>query len=163
MSNGLARVRILAEGLDHPEGVTVDAQGTLYAGGEAGQIYRVDVNSGKIEQIASSGGFMLGLCADANGRLYCCDVGRRELLRVDPADGSIEIYSAGTPDRRMVNPNWPVFDDAGNVYVTDSGSWKGNDGCVMRVDPHGFTTVWSTESTGFPNGAALSGDGRALY
>ena len=30
-----------ADGLDHPEGVTAGPDGTLYAGGEAGQIYRV--------------------------------------------------------------------------------------------------------------------------
>lgn len=154
---------VAAEGLDHPEGVTATKDGTVYAGGEAGQVYRVDLEARSVEQVATTGGFLLGLCADGEGRLYVCDVARREVIRVDPATGSTDVYSKGAPGRPLVNPNWPVFDDAGNLYVTDSGTWKGNDGCVLRIAPGGETTVWSTASTGFPNGAALSADGRALY
>jgi gluconolactonase len=160
---GLEQARVLAEGLDHPEGVTVTKDGTLYAGGEAGQIYRIDPETGSVEHVASTGGFLLGLCADGDDRLYACDVGRRELLRVDPRSGGVEVWSNGTPDRAMVNPNWPVFDDAGNLYVTDSGSWKGDDGCIFRVDASGKTELWSEASTNFPNGACLSADGTALY
>lgn len=152
----------IAQGLDHPEGVTVTSDGTLYAGGEAGQIYRVDAETGEFAEVANTGGFMLGLCADADGFLYCCDVGRREVLRVDPNDGSVELFSSGTDDKPMVNPNWPVFDEDGHLYVTDSGTWKGNDGCIFRVDPDGTTGVWSSDSTNFPNGAALSNDENSL-
>lgn len=158
--NGL---KVLAENLDHPEGVAVAPDGTLYAGGEAGQIYRVDPATGAVEQIATTGGFLLGLCADGRGRLYCCDVARREVLRFDPGDGSLQVYSRGSRIRGFVNPNWPVFDDGGNLYVTDSGTWKGNDGCIMRIDVSGETTVWSEACRRFPNGCALSADGRFLY
>lgn len=159
---GTATLRVLAEGLDHPEGVTVTADGTLYAGGEAGQVYRVDHATGAVTQVATTGGFLLGLCADAAGRLYCCDVARREVLRVDPGNGSVGVYSAGTAARPMVNPNWPVFDAEGNLYVTDSGRWKEDDGCIFRVRPGGATELWSTASTDFPNGACLTEDGEAL-
>lgn len=153
----LHALEVFAEGLDHPEGVTVGPDGTLYAGGEAGQIYRVDAD-GTSTQVASTGGFLLGLCADAAGRLYCCDVGRRQVLRADPSTGEVAVYSEGTSQRQMVNPNWPVFDGDGTLYVTDSGSWKGDDGCIFRVDAAGTTTVWCTETTNFPNGACLTDD-----
>lgn len=156
-----ASLSTYATGLDHPEGVTVDAAGQVYAGGEAGQVYRVTAD-GAVQQVASTGGFLLGLCADAAGLLYCCDVGRREVLRVDPVTGTVTGYSGGTADRPMVNPNWPVLDDAGNLYVTDSGTWKSDDGCIFRVAPGGGTEVWSTSSSNFPNGAALSADGAHL-
>lgn len=162
MTIGLASIRVLAEGLDHPEGVTVDAHGTLYAGGEAGQVYRVHPSDGSVEQVASTDGFLLGLCADGNGLLYCCDVANRALMRVDPGTGRVDVLSTGAPGRPFVNPNWPVFDDDGNLYVTDSGGWKKDDGCIMRVGPDGAATIWSEESAGFPNGAALTADGRAL-
>lgn len=151
-----------AEGLDHPEGVTVTADGRLYAGGENGQLYRVDIETGKFEEVSNTGGFLLGLCADSTGRLYCCDVGRRELLRIDPESGNVDLYSSGTADKPMINPNWPVFDSSGNLFVTDSGTWKGNDGCIFRVTPEKETEIWSTSSTNFPNGACLSIDRRAL-
>jgi len=157
----ISEVTSYAEGLDHPEGVTVTAEGVVYAGGEAGQVYRID--NGTASQVASTGGFLLGLCADASGVLYCCDVARREVVRVDPSTHDVAVYSAGTDDRPMVNPNWPVFDPAGNLYVTDSGTWNGDDGCVFRVRPDGVTEIWSTACTGFPNGACLSTDGRTLF
>src|SRR4051794_21556385 len=157
----LAQVSTFAEGLDHPEGVTVTRSGTVYAGGEAGQVYRVDPGGG-VTQVASTGGFLLGLCADAADRLYCCDIARRELLRVDPRGGTVDVYSTGTPDRPLVNPNWPLFDAAGNLYVTDSGHWKGDDGCIFVVRPGGATEVWSTAATNFPNGACLTADGSAV-
>ncbi len=161
MTVSLDQITAYASGLDHPEGVTVDATGQVYAGGEAGQVYRIGTD-GSVAQVASTGGFLLGLCADAAGLLYVCDVGRRELLRVDPHDGTVDVYSAGTAERPMVNPNWPVFDAAGYLYVTDSGTWKGDDGCVFRIAPGGGTEVWSTASSNFPNGAALTEDGSAL-
>ncbi|MFN2609698.1 MAG: SMP-30/gluconolactonase/LRE family protein [Actinomycetota bacterium] len=156
------RFSVLVEGLDHPEGVCVDASGRLFAGGEAGQVYRIDVDEPNVAQVASTGGFMLGLCADAGGILYCCDVGRRQMLKVDPESGSVEVYSSGTNDRKMVNPNWPAFDETGNLYVTDSGTWKGDDGCIFRIDAAGTTSVWSEASTNFPNGSCLSVDGKSL-
>ncbi len=161
MTISLDQITSYAVGLDHPEGVTVDAAGQVYAGGEAGQVYRVDADR-SVTEVAQTGGFLLGLCADGAGLLYCCDIGRKELLRVDPRSGSVEVYSSGSADRPMVNPNWPVFDAVGNLYVTDSGTWRGDDGCVFRISPQGETAVWSTGSSNFPNGAALTPDGSAL-
>ncbi len=158
----IGSVTTYADGLDHPEGVTVTRDGVVYAGGEAGQVYRVN-DDGSVTQVASTGGFLLGLCADAHGRLYCCDVANRAVLRVDPATGEVSPYSTGTAERPMVNPNWPVFDAAGRLYVTDSGTWDGDDGCIYAVEPDGRTEVWSTACTSFPNGACLSADGRALH
>ena len=161
MTVDITAVTTYADGLDHPEGVTVTRDGVVFAGGEAGQVYRVE--QGTATQVASTGGFLLGLCADAAGILYCCDVTRREVVRVDPVSGDVRSYSAGTADRPMVNPNWPVFDTAGNLYVTDSGTWDGDDGCIFRVLPNGRAEVWSTACTAFPNGACLSADSRTLF
>ncbi|WP_199180629.1 hypothetical protein, partial [Haloferax marisrubri] len=47
--------------LDHPEDVAVAADGTLYAGGEDGQIYHVNPDTNEVVQIASTGGFTLCL------------------------------------------------------------------------------------------------------
>lgn len=158
----LSRLAVAIEGLDHPEGVCIDPQGVVYAGGEAGQIYRVDIEAGSVDVVAETGGFVLGLCADADGFLYACDLQRHDVVRVDPRAGSVEVYSSGTKARPMQTPNWPVFDDDGNLYVADSGEWKADDGRVYRVTPDGETTVWSEAAPQFPNGACLSADGREL-
>jgi gluconolactonase len=149
------------EGLDHPEGVACGPAGEIYAGGEAGQIYRVEVD-GRHRQIGSTGGFILGLCLDADANVYACDSAHHAVMRITQT-GAVSTYANGTPERRMVTPNYPVFDAAGNLYVSDSGSWDGNDGCVFRVRPSGETEVLTEGVTRFPNGMALAPDGRHLY
>ena len=38
----LQEFEIFAEGLDHPEGLAFDAEGNLWAGGELGQVYKIN-------------------------------------------------------------------------------------------------------------------------
>src|SRR5918911_692977 len=89
----LADLRTVAEGLDHPEGVATGPDGLLYAGGEAGQVYRIDPEARAAEQIADTGGFVLGLCHDAAGTIYACDTGR--VVRVDAGSGAVDTFCDG--------------------------------------------------------------------
>jgi hypothetical protein len=53
---------------DHPEAVAWGPDGRAYAGGEAGQLYRFDLDGGPCEVVAQvPGGFLLGLAQDAAG------------------------------------------------------------------------------------------------
>jgi gluconolactonase len=61
-------LRILAEGLDHPEAVAWGINGRMWAGGEAGQLYAISLE-GAVEEVARTGGFVLGLAVDAEGRV----------------------------------------------------------------------------------------------
>ncbi len=149
------------EGLDHPEGVATGPDGTLYAGGEAGQIYRVSLE-GTFEEVASTGGFILGLCLDGGGAVYACDNAAHVVKRIGIA-GSISTYSSGAPNRPMKTPNYPVFDADGNLYVSDSGDWNAHNGCIFRVQPGGETEVFTDEVKSFPNGMAMHPDGSHLY
>ena len=157
---GLDAFGTLADGLDHPEGVAVGPDGWVYAGGEAGQVYRVG-ESGSVEELASTGGFMYGVTVDAGGNVFACDFGNASVMRVSAA-GEVSTYSTGTPERPMRVPNFSAFDEAGNLYVTDSGEWGDDDGLVYRIAPGGETRVWTERSPRFPNGCCLSADGGSL-
>lgn len=153
---------IVAEGLDHPEGIAWGPDGFLYAGGEAGQVYRIDPDSGLVETIASTGGFCLGLALDARATVYVCDLNQKAVLAVD-ADGSVRTVSTGAPDRPFVTPNYPVFADDGSLFVSDSGTWPDGGGCVFRISPDGTTSVWSDDARLFANGLAIPPDGSGIY
>jgi gluconolactonase len=151
----------LADGLDHPEGVAWGADGNWYAGGEAGQVYRITPN-GDCAEIGSTGGFCLGLALDADHNIYVCDLGDNNVKKVSP-DGAVAVYSEGSPERKFVAPNYPVFTSSGDLYVSSSGGFKEKNGCVFMIRPGGDTIIASTEIDHFPNGMALSPDGTELY
>ena len=60
-------------------------------------------------------------------------------------------------------PNYPAFDDGGNLYVSDSGTWGGRDGFIWKIAPGGEAKIWDRQANGFTNGICLSADGRSLY
>ena len=163
MPDMLGKFTILTEDLDHPEDLVWDpATSRIYAGGEAGQIYAVSLD-GEVEQVADSGGGILGLAVDLAGRVYACDEGRAEVLRVDPRDGRVEVYSGGTSERPMIEPNYCAFDAVGNLYVTDSSDWEKQNGAIYRIAPGGETVLWTEALRRYPNGCCLAPDGRWLY
>jgi gluconolactonase len=151
----------LAGGLDHPEGVALGPDGLVYAGGEAGQVYRIGAD-GSVAELASTGGFMYGVTLDADLNVYACDFGHANVARITPS-GDVSTYSSGTEDRPMRVPNFSAFDDEGNLYVTDSGEWGSDDGLIYRIAADGTTTIWTEASNRFPNGCCLSADGGWLY
>ena len=156
------QVSVLVEGLDHPEGIAWGLDGCAYAGGEAGQVYRIDVDAGTADCFADTGGFILGLALDARNNVYACDLGNRAVMKVTP-EGKVSTYSTGAPGAPFTTPNYPAFDADGNLYVCDSGDWKADDGRVYRIGPGGETEVWDWRPREFPNGLCLAPDGRSLY
>ncbi len=156
----LDRLETIATGLDHPEGVAWGADGRIVAGGEAGQVYAIS-GDGTVVEIASTGGFMYGITLDGDGNAFACDYGRGEIARVTPA-GEVSTYSTGTSEHPIRVPNFAAFDDEGNLFVTDSGTWGADDGLVFRIAPGGATEVWTDRTPGFPNGCCLSIEGDAL-
>src|SRR5690606_24959359 len=106
--------------------------------------------------------FALGLALDADSNVYICETSTHSVKKVTP-EGVVSNYTSGVPGRAFVNPNYPVFDTEGNLYVTDSGHWGGKDGCILVVRPDRTTELFSEGVPAFPNGLALSQDGHWLY
>ena len=160
--------------LDHPEDVAVTDEGLLYAGGEDGDIYRVDPASNTVEVFGSTGGSVLGVALGPEGDLYTCDFQRHAVYRLPLADdrpvGPPEKHVAGGPDAPPLHPNYAAFDREGRLYVSDSGQreklpgpFDDSGGCIYVVDPDGSRRVLTDELSAFPNGIALSADDETLY
>src|SRR5438132_11247832 len=118
----IERFEVFATGLDHPECLAFDRDGQLWAGGEAGQVYRIDL-AGQVQTVATLGGFTGGIAFSPRDQaLYVCNPSLG-LVRLE-ADGRHTVWARGAGGQTMVYPNYAVFDRRGRLYVSDSGNWK---------------------------------------
>jgi gluconolactonase len=155
-----ARFEIFASGLDHPECVAFDRQGNAWAGGEAGQVYRIDA-SGAVTTIATLGGFNAGLAfSPLDHSLYVCNA-KLGIFRVE-SNGKYALFAAEAGGQKIICPNYPLFDRRGRLYVSDSGKWKQRNGYLLRFEPDGSGKVLGGPF-GYVNGLALSADERWLF
>lgn len=161
---GPGRARVLATGLDHPEGVCWEPRaGAVYAGGEAGQVYRVRLDDPRPEVVATAPDFVLGLAADGRGRLVLCVTEQHPSICLVEEDGSVRTLLTEVEGEPLLFPNYPAFAPDGALWFTDSGPWGEHRGRLVRVDPDGSAQVVSRALDRFPNGCAVTADGRWLW
>jgi gluconolactonase len=150
--------------LDHPEGVAVHPDGSVWCGGEAGQIYRISPDGQTLDVVAVTGGFVLGIAFAPGARyLYACDLALRAVFRLDTRTGALDRFAEGTPRRRFGIPNYPVVDAGGQVYVSDSNAPGEPGPGIFRFRQDGTGELWYDRPLAFANGLALDPDGAMLY
>jgi sugar lactone lactonase YvrE len=125
-----------------PEGLAIDKEGNIYVGMyPTGQIWKI---TPKGEQfilatldVGSHGGGMVGLAVDEEGDLYVCDASAEPathgIWKVD-RNGASRLFAALDPTGF---PNAVAFNDAGNLFVTDSYL-----GEIWKVSRSGEAKVW---------------------
>lgn len=148
--------------LDHPEGIAVHPDGSVWCGGERGQLYRVEPDGSGFAEVASTDGFLLGLAFGPGEVLYACDLRRRAVWRYDTRTGDLSELTRGGTDA-LVTPNAIAVAPDGVLYVSDSGAQGARDGRIFRFGPDGDGGVWDARPLDFANGVALSPRGDALY
>ena len=142
---------LLASGLDHAEGVCWDpVRRCLWAGGEAGQIYSIELSGELTTTYQIDGGVLLGVALDASGALYLCDVGNHTVWR----------YDHESPPTRygpfIDYPNYAAFGPDGTLYVSDSGSFLEATGSIVAIAPDGSDGVLDVPPVEYANGLGVS-------
>ena len=137
----------IAAALNGPEGVVLDAAGSLYIADTGNhRIRRVDP-SGIITTIAGTGLMSpSGVALDDAGNLYITDTGNHRIRRVDPSGTVTTIAGTGESGSRgdggpailaaLNGPEGVALDSAGNLYIADTGNHR-----IRRVDPSGTVTT----------------------
>jgi gluconolactonase len=143
--------------LDHPEGIAIAADGSVWCGGERGQLYRIAPDGSSFEQIASTDGFVLGIAFGGGGELYACDLRHHAVFRLPPGGHEVETFVTG-----IETPNYPCVAPDGALYVTDSGDTATPSGTIHRYAPDGRGGIWAAGPFHFANGLALAPGGREL-
>jgi gluconolactonase len=156
------QVEIIRSGLDHPECINFGRDGALYAGGFAGQVYRMSPPKFELKQLADTKGFVGGVAADGNDNVYACNATRHSVLRL--TSGGVEsVFCERAPDGPLIMPNYGSFDKAGNYYVSDSGDYWTPNGRLIRVRPNGTVESVIGSNWHYPNGLAISPRDGAVY
>jgi len=148
--------------MDHPEGIAYSDTHGLFCGGEAGQIYSVDMETGEHREVANTGGYLLGLAFGPRGQLFACDMERAAVLSIDVRNGDVTDVTTGR-DGALTVPNHLAFAVDGTLYVSDSGSWGNDDGRIVAYGPAGDRATVVCGGLAFANGLALDEDNETLY
>ena len=160
----LSKCSIFADGLDHPECVAVHPDGSVWAGGEAGQIYRMSADGKNLETKANTGGFILGLAFSPGAEwLAICDLGKKCVWRLDMKTLALEVFATGAEGHSFNIPNYAVFDKSGNVYVSESGAFRQVNGKILKFSPEGKGEIWHNGPFNFSNGMAMGPNEKHLY
>lgn len=161
------RLRVFFDGiwseprLSHPEGVAVGPDGWVWCGNQDGEICRIAPDGSRIERVAGTGGFILGLAFDGDRALYACDLKHAAVFRLDLAAGSLRRLAA--PGLRI--PNYPVVDRRrGRLLVSDSHDPGQPGPGIWSFDlAGGAGSLWCDAGFTFANGLAMRPGEEALY
>ena len=175
---GLSRIDL--DGRVGPEHLALGPDGRLYTGVAGGEILRLDPRGGAPEVFANTGGRVLGLTFDGEGRLWAADA-KRGLLRIAP-DGQVETQVDHFQGEPVGLANSVIGAADGRLYFTDSSRrfgavrWgsafeaskrdileQSATGRVLMHVPASGETLMIAVGLSFANGVALSADERWLY
>lgn len=155
-----------------PEGVAVDSSGNVYVADAANRAIRKISPTGVVSTLAGTGsiGFVdgngstasfnhpLGLAVDITGNVYVSDSGNYAIRKISPAGivttlaGGSYGFVDGTGVAASFNlPHSVAVDNAGNVYVADSGNHA-----VRKISPAGIVTTLAGGSYGFADGTGTA-------
>jgi gluconolactonase len=164
MALTIDNVSVFADGVDHSECVCVHPDGSIWAGGEAGQIYRISPDGSKIEEVNSTGGFILGIAFSNDASwLAVCDSKHHCVWKLDIASNKLTKIADGADGEKFNIPNSVVFDQQGRFYVSESGGFRKVIGKIMRFEQDGTGHIWHHGPFNFANGIALSKSEDYLY
>jgi sugar lactone lactonase YvrE len=154
--------------LDHAEGLDFDpVDGSLWCGGEAGQLFRIDLVAGTIRLVDQNpGGFTLGVRFTPDRRVVWLDALRRQVRRLAVGTNeTVEVLVDGdVAGHPLMYPNALDVTADGVIYISDSdGDADTGGGGIYRLTPDGEASLWSAGPFHFANGVAVSPDGGWLY
>jgi len=128
---------IVADGLDGPVGVEWAGPGSVYlTEALGGKLVQVNLEDGKKSIITGGLAQPEGLTVLMDGRIAVVEVGKRQLIAIDPVSGAIDILATelpvGQPAARLPAPVYApsgvVQGADGSIYLT--GDW---DNSVLKV------------------------------
>lgn len=142
-------------GLYQPQGLAVDANGTVYVADFNNRVVKLDPGSSTPAVLPFTGlNFPQGIAVDAAGNVYVADRGNNRVVKLDTRSNT----QTDMPFTGLNHPDGVAVDAAGTIYVTDSDNDK-----VLKLNPGSSTpTVLPFTGLTVPSGIAVDTNG-AVY
>ncbi len=159
-------IETIATNIPGAEGIAIANDGSIYIGAEDGWIYRI-APDGTVSQYVQLPGRPLGIAIDRQENLFVCDWEAHGIYKVTP-DKDVSLFADSDGTHRLQFPNFCVFDDQGNLYISDTGNSRRNaqiykpDGKIFRIAPDGKCELFG-EGLYQANGLAMRRGESALY
>ncbi|MBI3791095.1 MAG: SMP-30/gluconolactonase/LRE family protein [Gemmatimonadetes bacterium] len=155
-----AEPRVLASGLNFPEGPAFAPDGTLWCVEARGGALVAWSERGLVRH--DSGCLPCGLAFDAMGRAWFCDAKANAVRLLEPDTGRWETVATEVDGAPLNAPNDLAFDAIGNLVFSCPGDSRFEPtGVVCCLRPDGRVTTLLRDLY-FPNGIAFSEDNRTL-
>jgi sugar lactone lactonase YvrE len=159
-------IEIIATNIPGAEGIAVANDGRIFIGAEDSWIYAISPE-GEVSQFAKTLGRPLGIVIDKRGDLFVCDRDAHGVYKVT-SNREVSLFADTDATHKMQFPNFCVFDEQGNLYVSDTGTSRRNaqvynpDGKIFRISPSGQCELFA-EGLYQANGLAMRRGESALY
>jgi len=170
--------------LDQPRGVALDSTGNIYIADSLNNVIREVRQDGTIDTFAGNGRrgdsgdggnprtaelfAPVGVAFSPDGSLFIADTNNNRVRRIDHGGNIVAFAGTGRPSfggdggpATAADLNLPTglaFDQAGNVYIADSGNNR-----VRKVSPNGTITTIAGDGTpavlAAPSAVAISPSG----
>src|SRR5829696_9882175 len=124
--HAVSDIEIIASGIPGAEGIAVAKDGRIFVGAQDGWLYVISPQ-GEVSQFTRLPGRPLGIAIDRQGNLFVCDWDAHGVYKVSTT-GDVSLFANTDQDgiHKMRFPNFCVFDDQSNLYVSDTGSSRRN-------------------------------------
>jgi len=183
----MLQFRVIAEGLELPEGPVALADGSVLVTEVVGGRLTQVMPDGTKRVAAQTGGGPNSAAIGPDGKCYVCNNGGApahrmgeamvpgdypefgidgSIQRVDLASGSVETLYSEVNGIKLSAPNDLVFDDQGGFWFTDFGQMKARSivrGGIYYAKADGSAIAEAVFPLQSPNGIGLSPDGGTLY
>lgn len=171
-------MKVLAEGLGHPEGPYVLPDGRIvFANSYKSEIGVWEPKTGKTGTYAFTGGAPNACMLGYDGKVYFTggvNVGswlpeekRPAAIGRATAEGQVEIVATEADGVAFDGPNDLSFGPDGKLYFTDSGDWepetKPHKGRIIMIEKGGRAHILEELDYAYPNGIVVEPDGSVVW